>query len=77
MSATETGPRAYILAIERLETIGPDDSYKDIAAKTSIAQALATLALTAATVEAAGLDTWENDETGASGQTAWGKAVTR
>jgi len=39
------------------------------------AQVHATLALVAATVETGGLDTWEVEETGASGDTEWGKAV--
>lgn len=72
-----TGPKAYTLAVKQLDSIVPADSFEKVAAKAALAQALATLALTAATVEAAGLDAWCDDETGASGQTAWGKAVSR
>lgn len=67
------GPQHYAEAEAILRGIDEDYSNSEIQAATAHAQAHATLALVAATVDAAGIDCWANDR--GAGVTDWGKAV--
>lgn len=67
------GPEHYAKAEEYLAHIKPGGNREDAAALAAAAQAHATLALAAATVDVAEIDSSEGLD--AAVKTAWGKAV--